>query len=58
MLCYGIPELRITGSVMMSIFGAGRLREINNSIGKAISNFRKAVEIKGPIERSFKKNVK
>lgn len=54
MFGFGMPELLIIGSIVMLIFGVGRLPEIGNSFGKAISNFRKAAEVKDQVEISPK----
>lgn len=54
MFGFGVPELLIIGSIVMLIFGVGRLPEIGSSFGKAISNFRKAAEVKDQVELSPK----
>lgn len=56
MFGFGVPELLIIGSIVMLIFGVGRLPEIGSSFGKAISNFRKAAEVKDQVELSPKKD--
>lgn len=38
----GMPELIIILIIILIIFGAGRLPEIGNGIGKGIRNFKKA----------------
>lgn len=38
----GIPELIIIFIIVMIIFGAGKLPEIGNGLGKGIKNFKKA----------------
>jgi sec-independent protein translocase protein TatA len=55
MFGFGMPELIIIGVIMMLIFGVGKLPELGNSLGKAITNFRKAAEDKDKIEISPKK---
>lgn len=55
MFGFGVPELLIIGSIVMLIFGVGRLPEIGSSFGKAISNFRKAAEVKDQVEMNPKK---
>lgn len=39
-----MPELVIILLIIMLIFGAGKLPELGNSLGKAIKGFKKAVE--------------
>jgi len=55
MFGFGVPELLIIGAIVMLIFGVGRLPEIGSSFGKAISNFRKAVDVKDQVEMNPKK---
>lgn len=57
MFGFGIPELLIIGAIVMLIFGVGKLPELGSSFGKAISNFRKAVDGKDMIELNSKKDV-
>jgi sec-independent protein translocase protein TatA len=38
----GIPELLIILVIVLIIFGAGKLPEIGNALGKGIKNFKKA----------------
>ena len=38
----GIPELLIILVIILIIFGAGKLPEIGNALGKGIRNFKKA----------------
>ncbi|PKN34870.1 MAG: twin-arginine translocase TatA/TatE family subunit [Deltaproteobacteria bacterium HGW-Deltaproteobacteria-19] len=38
----GIPELLIILVIVLIIFGAGKLPEIGNALGKGIRNFKKA----------------
>lgn len=39
----GVPELIVILVIVLIIFGAGRLPEIGNAIGKSIKNFKKSV---------------
>ena len=39
----GMPELLIILVIILVIFGAGKLPEIGQGVGKAIGNFRKSV---------------
>lgn len=55
MFGFGIPELLIIGVIVMMIFGVGKLPEIGNSLGKAINNFKRAVDGKDQIEINPKK---
>lgn len=50
MFGFGVPELLIISAIVMMIFGVGKLPEIGSSFGKAISNFKKAVNDKDKIE--------
>ena len=38
----GIPELIIIFIIVLLLFGAGKLPEIGNGLGKGIMNFKKA----------------
>jgi sec-independent protein translocase protein TatA len=40
----GFPELIIILIIVIVIFGAGRLPQIGEGLGKAISNFKKSVK--------------
>jgi sec-independent protein translocase protein TatA len=40
----GIPELIIILVIILLIFGAGKLPELGNSLGKAIKGFKTAVD--------------
>jgi sec-independent protein translocase protein TatA len=40
----GMPELIIILVIILVIFGAGKLPDIGNSLGKAIKGFKTAVE--------------
>jgi sec-independent protein translocase protein TatA len=55
MFGFGLPELLIIGAILVMIFGVGKLPELGNSLGKAISNFKKAADGKDQIEVNPKK---
>lgn len=55
MFGFGVPELLIIGSIVMLIFGVGKLPEIGSSLGKTISNFKKAADGKDVVELNPKK---
>ena len=55
MFGFGTPELLIIGAIVMLVFGVGKLPEIGNSFGKAISNFKKSVDGKDQLELNPKK---
>ncbi len=40
----GMPELLVVLVIALLVFGAGRLPEIGNSLGKAIRGFRESTE--------------
>jgi sec-independent protein translocase protein TatA len=40
----GMPELMIILVIILLIFGAGKLPELGNSLGKAIKGFKTAVD--------------
>ncbi len=56
MFGFGMPELIIILVIVMVVFGAGRLPEIGNALGKSIRNFKKATEGKDEIELNPKKD--
>lgn len=58
MFGFGVPELLIIGAITMLIFGVGKLPEIGSSFGKAINNFKKAVDDKDQIELNVKNDSK
>lgn len=55
MFGFGVPELLIILSIMLVIFGAGKIPEIGGALGKSIRNFKKASEGKDEIEINPKK---
>ncbi|GLI37031.1 twin-arginine translocase TatA/TatE family subunit [Geobacter hydrogenophilus] len=50
MFGFGVPELLIILSIVLVVFGAGKLPEIGSAFGKSIKNFKKASEGKDEIE--------
>jgi sec-independent protein translocase protein TatA len=56
MFGFGVPELLIIGSILMLVFGVGKLPELGSSFGKAITNFKKAAEGKDLIDVTDKKD--
>jgi sec-independent protein translocase protein TatA len=50
MFGFGVPELIIIAVIVIMIFGVGKLPEIGNSFGRAISNFKKSVNDEDKIE--------
>lgn len=56
MFGFGMPELIVILVIVMVVFGAGRLPEIGNALGKSIRNFKKASEGKDEIELNPKKD--
>ena len=57
MFGFGTPELLLIGFIVMMVFGVGKLPEIGSSIGKTISNFRKAADGKDAVELNPKEEV-
>ena len=55
MFGFGTPELLIIGFIVMMVFGVGKLPQIGNSLGKTLSNFKKAVDGKDVVELNPKK---
>lgn len=49
MFGFGLPELLIVLSIVLVIFGAGKLPEIGGALGKSIRNFKKASDEKDEI---------
>jgi sec-independent protein translocase protein TatA len=39
----GMPELLVVLAIALIVFGPGKIPELGNSLGKAIRNFKKAV---------------
>jgi sec-independent protein translocase protein TatA len=54
MFGFGVPELLIIGAIVMLVFGVGKLPEIGSSFGKAIGNFKKAVDDRDQVESNPK----
>lgn len=50
MFGFGVPELLIILSIVLVVFGAGKLPEIGSAFGKSIKNFKKASEGRDEIE--------
>lgn len=51
----GVPELIIVLLIVLLVFGAGKLPEIGNGLGKAIKNFKKASKDKSEVLEEFGK---
>lgn len=54
----GIPELLIILVIVMIIFGAGKLPQIGEGIGKAISGFKKGLSEPAKTEDTKQENEK
>ncbi len=52
----GMPELIIILIIALVVFGAGKLPQIGENMGKAIRNFKKATEAKEEIELTPRKS--
>ena len=50
MFGFGVPEMLILLAIVMVVFGAGKLPQIGSSMGKSITNFKKAIDGKDEIE--------
>ena len=50
MFGFGVPELLIILTIVLVVFGAGKLPEIGSAFGKSIKNFKKASEGRDEIE--------
>lgn len=48
----GMSELLIIGAILVMIFGAGRLPQLGDALGKGIRNFRKAASSQEEIDIS------
>jgi len=51
----GMPELMIILVIVLIIFGAGKLPQIGENLGKAIRNFKNSVQEKEEINVTRKK---
>ena len=51
----GVPELMIILVIVLIIFGAGKLPQIGENLGKAIRNFKNSVQEKEEINVTRKK---
>ena len=56
MLGLGVGELVVILVIVMIIFGAGKLPEIGEGLGRGIRNFRKAVKAPDEIDITPKKD--
>lgn len=50
MFGFGLPQIMVLLVIGLVVFGAGRLPEIGNALGRGIRNFKKAAEGKDEIE--------
>lgn len=50
MFGFGLPQIMVLLVIALVVFGAGRLPEIGNSLGRGIRNFKKAAEGNDEIE--------
>jgi len=51
----GMPELLVILVIVVIVFGAGKLPQIGENLGKAIRNFRTSTHGKGEIDIESKK---
>ena len=51
----GMPELIVILVIVMIVFGAGRLPQLGENMGKAIRNFKKATSEREEIEATSRK---
>lgn len=56
MFGFSLPALIIILLIILVVFGAGRLPEIGNALGKSIRNFKNAAEEKDEIEEAKKRD--
>ncbi len=52
----GLPELIVILVIVLIIFGAGKLPQIGEGLGKGIRNFKKATQDKEEIDTTPKKS--
>lgn len=48
---FGLPELGIILAIVVIIFGAGKIPEIGDGLGKGITNFKNALKNPKPEEK-------
>ena len=56
MFGFSMPALIIILLIVLVVFGAGRLPEIGNALGKSIRNFKSASEERDEIEEAKKRD--
>ena len=52
MMGLGMPELIVILVIALLVFGAGKLPQVGSSVGKALREFKGAMEAKPPEEKS------
>jgi len=57
MFGFGLPEMLVVLAIVLVVFGAGKLPQIGSSMGKSITNFKKAIEGNDEIEINAKKET-
>jgi len=57
MFGFGLPEMLVVLAIVLDVFGAGKLPQIGSSMGKSITNFKKAIEGNDEIEINAKKET-
>jgi sec-independent protein translocase protein TatA len=50
MFGFGMPELVIILTIILVIFGAGKLPELGGALGKSLTNFKKGIQDKDATE--------
>jgi sec-independent protein translocase protein TatA len=50
MFGFGMPELVIILTIVLVIFGAGKLPELGGALGKSLTNFKKGIQDKDATE--------
>jgi sec-independent protein translocase protein TatA len=56
MFGFSMPALIIILLIILVVFGAGRLPEIGNALGKSIRNFKSAADDRDEIEEAKKRD--